>query len=916
VGVFGLAAKVEMGRIIRRIQYVFRRHRYERELAEELEAHRAMRQEDFQASGLSAADAARASRRALGNVTLAREDAHAIWIWSSVESVGQDVRYALRTLRRAPAFGSAIVLVMALGIGATTGVFGLLDALVLKDLPVRQPDRLVYFANPAFGYDIYQEVRARGGHVFETLSGWDLTDAHVEWATELEPATVLSASGDFFSTLGVDAAVGRTFGPDDDRMGGGPQGLVAVITHACWQRRFGGAASAVGGTLRIDGKPFTIVGVLPDGFLGVTPGLAPEIVAPLVAMKGLNNPTWLRTHASSAVHLLGRLRDGLSMAQGDAALQAFWPSVLEATTGRDEPADRRAMFLGRRTQLLSGRAGYSRVRNQFEEPLWMLLALVGLLMTVACASAANLLIARGAARGREIALRLAIGAGRGRIVRQMLTEAAVWTTIAAAGGVMLASWSSAALIRMMSTTGNRIALDVAPGWRNVAFALSLALLTSALAAVVPALRGTAIDPNAALKSTAASAGRLFRRWSLSKTLVVAQVALTIVLLAGAAVFTRSLQRVLGQEDGIDRDRLLVVATDPAAAGYAGDRLGGFYDRLLERLRALPGVEAASVSKHPPISDQDFARTQSIEIDGVALPRGSAGRVYFNSASEEYFRTLGIRILRGRDFLAHDTASATRVVAINELFARRFFAGQDPLGRRISIGLNENRRNLEIVAVVSDAKYQRLEETPLSIAYVPRAQATDILAGNLYAQIRARGTLGPGRRSFSGGGSLPESLRQAVRDVDPRVPFRIETVDDRIRQSLVRERVTALIAAALGVTALTLACAALYGLLAYAVSRQTYEIGLRLALGAERRAVLWLVLRECLVLALAGTVAGLAASVALSRYVRSSFLYEISPTDPVALAAAALLMITVAALAGSLPARRAARVSPVVALKNE
>jgi ABC-type antimicrobial peptide transport system permease subunit len=313
-----------------------------------------------------------------------------------------------------------------------------------------------------------------------------------------------------------------------------------------------------------------------------------------------------------------------------------------------------------------------------------------------------------------------------------------------------------------------------------------------------------------------------------------------------------------------------------------------------------------VSKYPPITDQDGARTQSIEIDGVPIPRGSAGRVYFNGGSEGYFRTLGIRILHGRDFGAQDAASATRVAAINESFALRFFGGQDPIGRRVSIGLNENRRNLEIVAVVSDAKYQRLEETPLSIAYVPRAQATDILAGNLYAQVRATGTLVP----------LRESVRRAVREVDPRVPLRVETVDDRIRHSLVRERVTTLIAAGLGITALVLACAALYGLLAYTVSRQTYEIGLRIALGAGRRGVLWLVLRECLVLATLGTMAGLAGAVALSRFVRSSFVFQISPADPIALAASALLVVAVAALAGSIPARRAARIDPAIALRAD
>ena len=896
-----------MNRCLRRLGYLFSQRRAQAELAEEIEMHRTMRERALRDGGLNPAEVRHASRRILGNVTLAREDARQVWVVPSLESVGQDVRYALRILRRAPAFGAAIVFVMALGIGATTGVFSLLDALVLRDLPVRRADRLVYFANPAFSYGIFREVRARAGHLFESLASWDLVDAHVEWSShQLEPATLLAASADFFQTVGVHAAAGRMFGADDDRMGGGADGLVAVITDACWQRRFGRMGDVIGRTVGINGASFTIVGVLPPGFSGVAPGFAPELVVPFVSMKSLNNPAWLRTHASSAAHLLGRLRDPLTVGEADAALQAIWPSVLDATTGKDEPAERRAVYLSRRTRLLSGRAGFSRIRNQFEEPLWMLLALVGLLMSIACASAANLLIARAAVRRREIAVRLAIGAGRLRIVRQMLTETVVWTALAAVAGIGLAWWSSEALIRMMSAAGTSIVLDVTPGWRSTAFAFGLALMTAALAALAPAFGGTALTPAAALKPAAASAVRLVGRWSLSKTLVTVQVALTIVLLTGAAVFTRSLQHVLAQEDGIDRDRLLIMATEPQAAGYRAENLTLFYDRLLQELRALPGVEAASLSKHAPITDQDGAWTRSLEVDGVPLPDDAIGAVYFNSVSDDYFRTVGMRIVRGRDFGSADTPSAPRVVAINESLARRLFGDGEPLGRRVSVGRNANRRNLEIVTVVSDAKYQKLQEPSRSIAYMPRGQATDILSGNLSVQLRSAGTPA----------ALADSVRYVVRRIDGRVPVRIETVDDRIRHSLVRERVTALLAGGLGVAALALACAALYGLLAYAVSRQTYEIGLRLALGAARSAVLWLVLRECLALAAAGTALGVGASIALARYVRASFLYAVSPTDATALASAAAIMFVVAALAGSIPARRAARVDPVVALRTD
>ncbi len=892
-----------MTRLLRRLHYLLHQRRLDAELAEEIEAHRAMRQQDLEARGLTREGANRASRRALGNVTLAREDARAAWIAPWLESVWQDAAYALRALRRAPVFAGAVVLVMAIGIGAATGVFALLDGLVLKSLPVRQPERLVYFDAPSFSYPIYREAGARTSSVLSGLAAWNLDTLYVEWTSGIEPAEVLTASGNFYETVGVHAAAGRTFGPADDLIGGGPQGLVAVISHASWQRRFGRDAAAIGRTIRIEGRTFTIVGVTPPGFSGVAPGLAPEITIPLTTLQ---EPDALRSHSSSWIHLLGRLRDGVPLTQADAAVQVAWRSLLEATTPLDMPADRREMYLGRQTRLQSARAGFSRVRNQFEQPLWLLLALVGLLTVVACASAANLLFARGLARRREIAVRLAIGAGRVRLVRQLMTEAMVWTILAALAGMGVAVWGSAGLVAMMSTRDNPIVLAVSPDARVFGFALALACAAAVAASIAPALRATALDPFAALRASGTVPGGLLRRrWTAAGTLVATQVALATVLLAAAAVFLRSLDRVLSQQAGFDHGRVLVVAADPGAAGYRDDGHVRYYEQLLARLRALPGVEAASLSQYPPISDQDGAWTQSIEVDGAPLAPESSRRVYFNAVSPGYFRTLGMRVVRGRDFGPRDDASAPRVVAINELLARRFFEGQDPLGRRITIGRNAARRNLEIVAVVSDAKYQRLQEAPRAIAYLPYTQLPDVADETLVADVRAVATAG----------ALVESVRRAVRDLDPRVPARVETVGERIRSSVVRERVVATLPTALGVAALALACAALYGLLTFAVSRQSHEIGVRLAIGATRRAVVWLVVRQCLLLAAAGVVAGVAIAVAFGGYARA-MLYEVSPADPLSLAAAAMVMLVVALLAGVPAARRAARVDPAVALRAE
>ena len=888
--------------LLRRLRYLLTINREQQALADELEFHRAERQRELERRGMTSAEADAASRRALGNVTLAREDARGVWIATWIEGVWQDAGYSMRVLRRNPGFALAMVLVLSLGIGATAAVFSLVDALVLRGLPVKDPERLVYFSRPSFSYPVFAELQARGSNMFSNLAAWNLEQLNVRWDTELEPAEVLEASGHFYSTLGLQAAIGRLFSAEDDAVGGGSSGMVAVISHAAWQIRFRGSPDVIGRTVRLGAQPFTIIGVAPRGFFGVAPGLAPEITIPLTALHSQED---LRARTRSWVHLLGRLADGLTIQQANASLRSLWPAVLEVTTNPGMPADRRAMYLGRTTSLESARAGFSRVRNQFEEPLWVLLALVGLLLAVAMASAANLLLARSVARHREFAVRLAIGAGRWRIVRQVLTETLVWTVLGGAAGLMLASWASARLVSMMSTWESPIALETGPTWRVVAFATVLAFLTAAVCAIVPALRSTQVRGRSVLKEGAQVEGAGSRRWSLAKTLVVAQVALTVLLLFGASLFLRSLDRILAEDAGFDRDRALIALTDASAAGYSDARHSAFYEELLRRLRSIPGVESASLSQYPPISDQDGAWTQSIGIDGAPVPTDLTREVYFNGVTPGYFRTLGIRLLQGRDFAAEDHAASARVAIVNETLARTFFPGQNPIGRTITIGRDASRRDLEVVGVVTALKYQHLMEPARNVAFLPCAQLKESLEGeNLVAVVRAAGPIAP----------AADRVWREIRAIDASVPIRIQTVDERIRASLVKERVIATLATALGFAALILACAALYGLLAYTVSRRTREIGLRLALGAERGRMLWMVLRQSLILALAGIAAGLGASFALGGFARN-LLFQVTETDTLAVAAAGILMLLVALIAGFLPARRAARVDPMAALRS-
>jgi predicted permease len=880
---------------LRRLLYLFRHRRIEAEVAEELETHRLMAQQRALDNGT--ADAVAASRRAMGNVTLAREDARAQWIAPWLDSVWQDATYALRMLRRAPAFTGAFVLVMALGVGATTAVFALVDGLVLRDLPVSRPDRLVYFSTPSFSYPIFTSVQARGAEVLESLAAWSVEDEYVAWAQQLEPSDVLTASGGFYDTLGVRAVVGRTFSGADDRIGGGPEGRVAVISYSAWQRRYAGDPSAIGRTVRIGTDTYTIVGVTPAAFFGVAPGVAPEITIPLTSNA---RPSSLQSPTSSWVHLIGRLRDGVSLAQANTALRQFWPAVLEDSAGGKVPANRRDSFLGRQTSLESARAGFSRVRNRFAEPLWFLFGLVALLLVGATASAANLLLARSAARRREIAVRLAIGAGRARLVRQMLTESMVLTTIAAAAGLLIATWGAGSLLALMTTREQVIRLDAGISNRILLFSLALAAITSAVCSVIPAFRATRVDPASDLKSQIGTLRSLGSGPMSGRTIVAAQVAVSVLLLASATLFVRSLYGVLSTTAGVDR-QVLVLTADAEAGGYEDERAVAYYQQLLERVRNVPGVAAASVSMYPPLSGGDGAWNENVGLDGAAPGTDPASVVYFNTVSSDYFRTTGMTLLRGRDIAATDNASAVAVAVVNEGLVKRFFPGQDPIGRQITIGRAENRKSLQIVGVVSDAKYQRLQEEPRAVAYLPWTQQR---VENMFLELRAESPA-----------AASEAVRREARSIDAVVPVQLQTVGERIRESLVTERVLATLAALLAFAAAVLACAGLYGLLSYGVARQTREIGLRLALGARPRSVTRKVLADSLLLTAIGVVLGLGGALALGRFARG-LLFQLAPTDPASIAAAAVLMLAVAALASVVPAWRAARIDPVVALKME
>jgi putative ABC transport system permease protein len=878
-----------MKKIIRRLDYILRHRRHEADLAEEMAFHREL---------LARRSEGGAGPKAFGNATLAREDARRVWIWGWADDLRQDLRYTVRSLRRQRAFALCAVAMLALGIGAVTSVFGLLDRLVVRSLPVSQPERLVYFASPSFSYPMFTDVQRRLP-IFDGFFGWNMARAYVDWSGGNGPlvaAELVEATPEFFPTLGVTAAVGRMFGPGDT--------TVAVLSYAAWRRHFGGESAAIGRVIRVGTASYTLIGVTPAGFFGVAPGLEPELFLPV---HGRNPESAFSSPTSSWLHFMGRLKPDVSRERANAMLQAVWPHVLELTVTPGMPPERRAMFLSRQTSLESGRTGFSRVRNLFGDPLRVLMALVVLLLGIACASVSNLLLARGASRRKEVAIRLAIGASRTRVFRQLVTEALLLTFTGAAIGLLLASWSSAGLVATLRTSASILTLDTTPGLRTISFVAALAFVVSIASAWLPAFGATRGAAREALHETGQPGATMFRRWSAGKMLVGVQVALAFVLLAGAVLFGRSLTRVLDQGAGLDGQRLLIVVPDAVAGGLPDAALGPFHTALLERLRATPGVEEAALAWKPPISYPGGSWTQTIAIDGGAATLSGTPSVYFNSVSPGYFSTVGMALRRGRDLAAGDTAGAPFVTVVNETLARRYFPNQDPIGHRISIGLTPALQNVEIVGVVQDAKYRMLQEPQRSIAYLAVDQHAPLRSGsnrNLVAVLRApRGTL------------TVDAIRDTVRLLDPRVPVRVESVADRIRESTLNERVLAALAAGLGGIALILACAGLYGLIAYAVSRHQREIGLRMALGAQSRAVLWMVQREALVVVILGIVAGLAATFALGQFV-GTLLFEVTPADPVSLVAASAVMVAVASLAAYIPARRAASLDPIAALKRD
>ena len=887
-----------------RLRSLFRRSQVEQELDEELRYHLERQIEEHVARGMTPEEARYAALRAMGGVERRKEECRDTRRVRLIEDLLQDLRYGLRTLRKSPGFTAVAAFSLALGIGANTAIFSLVDAVLLKTLPVKAPEQLVAIEAfnqrgeriKIFSYPLFERLRDRSQVFTGVLAAEDDSNrvemAGPESGGQTEQAEMQLVSGEYFQVLGVNAFAGRLFTTEDNQKPGAHP--VAALSHSFWRRRFAGDVSILGKSIRLKGQPFTIIGVAPPEFFGESVGRAPDIWTPMMMQprfaRGesiLDKPNvgWLR--------IMARLRPDASENRVQAELAALLGQI------KSEPGDLGIIYGSAKIVLVPGRQGLSELRDRFSKPLQTLMAVVGLALLIACANVANLLLARAATRQREVAIRLAIGAGRLRLVRQFLTESLLLAAAGGAAGLFFARWGSHLLLFMASSDSTPISIDVTPNARILGFTIAVSLLTAILFGLAPALAATRQDVNSALKMTALERPRI----SLSRFLVIAQVALSLLLLTGAGLFAGTLRNLLTLDLGFAAESVIQARINPWASGYKREQLSDLYRRLLERLNTAPGVRSAS------LADSGFrsggSRTCCIWVEGYAHRPGEDRQIRTNIVTPGYFQTIGLPLLLGRDFTTQEAGGKPgafpKVAIINETMARHYFGESSPLGRRFGWGDPPKPidTDTEIIGVARDAVYGNLRNKVRPLIYFPGQGGHVLMA-----------------RAMAPPEPLLAMIRQEIQAIDRSLEISYVTTVSQLRdQALVQERLMAKLSGFFALLALVLACIGLYGVMSYDVERRTHEIGVRMALGAQRRDVVGLVLRQTMMLVVIGAIIGFSATLAATRLI-TSLLYGLNPNDPLTITLAGSLLLTVATLAGYLPARRASRVDPMVALRHD
>ena len=891
-----------MGRVRRLIagfRALMRKPRVEQELDDELREFLETAVEEKMKAGLDRDAALRAARLELGSVEAVKDRVRDVGWETFVDSVWRDIGYAVRGLRRAPGFTAVAALTLALGIGATTAIFTLLDASVLRSLPVQDPGELVALQfqdrgrpQSFFSYPHFERLRDRT----HTLSGLFAISAlprlNIVVDGRADIATGTLVSSEYFRVLGVAPHRGRLLTPEDDRA----PDAVAVISHRFWQSRFGGDPGIVGRAVGVNGVPVAIVGVTPPGFFGVTVGGVSDVMLPMrLSDRVTMNRGWWNQPFVTWLQMIGRVRPGISREAADVELAGiFHQSQLEFMASSTDP-DMRVRLRDSTLHLESAAAGLQGRVHAFTPALTFLMAVAAIVLLIACANLANLFLARGHARQRELAIRLAIGAGRSRLMRQLLTESALVGAGGATIGCALALWGSEALARMVATGSTPILLDATPDLGVLAFAILVTCGTVLVFGMAPALHATRTRGSLATFG-ARAIGTLRLGWN--RTLVVAQIMLSVVLVLAAGLSWRTVDNLLATETGFDRRDILMFSTDASLVRYDGKRAPAVYGRVRDALASVPGVQRASVSVVRPIDSDSYFVGSVGFVDGRTLTGNSRIRYAFNVLGLDYFSTLRIPLLMGRDFQPQDGETSPKVAIINETMARQVFAEANPLGHHF--GQNE-REVLEVIGVVRDTKYANLLDAPRAVMYLPISQTP---ATQVTFLVRSAGSAE----------SLVDAARQRMIAFDPSLPmYRVNTLDTQARESLLRQRLLARVSGLLGSIALLLAGVGLYGLMSFAVAQRVKEIGVRMALGADRTRVVWMTLGEACRLILFGVAIGVPTAVAVMRLAKS-LLYGLTPGDPLTLMSVVALLSAVVLVAAYLPARRAARVDPMVALR--